>query len=92
MLFRSQQGTLYSFDELFQRISRVAGSGIIVEFAMPKESSFDLPELKPYQEMFSQKDFEQALQHYFPQYKNLGRCDYSSGNKYGRYMYYGKKR
>ena len=86
-----QKGILYSFDELFQRISNIAGYGIIVEFAMPTEKSLGLPELVPYRAAFSHEVFERALRKAFPRVRNLGRCKYRSGNKYGRFMYYGRK-
>lgn len=86
-----QKGILYSFDELFQRISRLANYGVIAEFAMPTESSLLLPEIERYRDAFSQKAFEAALQKFFPEFRNLGRCSYRSGNKYGRFMYYGIK-
>ncbi len=86
-----QQKVLYSFDDLFQRISKIANYGVIVEFAMPRESSLDLPEIRSYRDAFSQQAFEQALYKYFPKFKNLGRCKYKSGNRYGRFIYYGIK-
>ena len=84
-----QQGILFSFDELFQRIFKIAGYGVIVEFAMRTEKSLDLPELVPYRAAFSQRAFEKALKKYYPKFVNLGRCKYRSGNEYGRFMYYG---
>ena len=86
-----QKGILYSFDELFQRISNIAGYGIIVEFAMPTEKNLSLPELVPYRAAFSHEVFEMDLRKTFPRVKNLGRCKYRSGNRYGRFMYYGRK-
>lgn len=83
---------LYSFDELIKRIARVAIHGVIIEFAMPKEESLASQELKEYVEKFSEKEFITALNKYFPTNSNLGKCKYVSGNKYGRYMYYGTKR
>lgn len=86
-----QHGILHSFDELFQRISKIANYGVIVEFAMPRESSLEQPEIRPYRDAFSQNAFEHALQKHFPKFKNLGRCKYKSGNRYGRFIYYGIK-
>lgn len=86
-----QKGILYSFEELFQRISRIVGYGVIVEFSMPTEESLSLPELVPYRAVFSHEIFERAFKKHFQRFKNLGRCNYRSGNKYGRFMYYGIK-
>jgi len=86
-----QKGILCSFDELFRRLLKIASHGVIVEFAMPTEATLNLPELIPYRDAFSQMAFEHALRKYFPRFKNLGRCNYRSGNKYGRFMYYGSK-
>jgi len=86
-----QQKVLYSFDELFQRIAGIASHGVIVEFAMPKEDSLNLPELSAYRDAFSQQAFEQALQKHFPTFKNLGSCNYQSGNRQKRVMYYGTR-
>ncbi|HDL20807.1 MAG TPA: class I SAM-dependent methyltransferase [Nitrospirae bacterium] len=86
-----QQEILHSFDELFERISRIANYGVIIEFAMPRESSLEQPGISSYRDAFSQNAFEQALQKHFPKYNNLGRCNYKSGNRFGRFMYYGIK-
>ena len=86
-----QQGVLHSYDELFQRISRIANYGVIVEFGMPSESSLELPEISRYRDAFSQNAFEHAMQKHFPKYNNLGKCNYKSGNRFGRFMYYGIK-
>lgn len=85
-----QKGVLYSFEELFERISKLANYGAIVEFALPRESSLMLPELLPHRDAFSQEKFERALQSNFKYWRNLGRCNYKSGNKYWRFMYYAK--
>jgi len=87
-----QKDILYSFDELFQRISKFVNYGIIVEFAMPTEVSLNSPEIFPYRDAFSKMSFEKALRKYFPKLKNLGRCKYHSGKKHGRFMYYGIKK
>ncbi|MCP4264266.1 MAG: class I SAM-dependent methyltransferase [Candidatus Brocadiaceae bacterium] len=86
-----QKKALYSFDELFQRIAEIASYGVIVEFAMPKEESLNLPELSPYRNEFSQKPFETAMKKYFSNFRNLGVCNYRSGNRHGRFMYYGTR-
>ena len=86
-----QKGVLHSFDELMARIAEIAIYGVVIEFAMPKETSIMLPELTPYRKAFSQEAFKGALQKFFPNYTNLGRVKYSSGNKFGRFMYCGLK-
>lgn len=85
-----QKGILYSFDELFRRISMFTNYGVIVEFSLPREPSFSLPEIEPHRDAFSQVAFEKALQSNFKYWCNLGRCKYKSGNPFGRFMYYAK--
>ena len=55
-----EKGILYSFDELFQRISKIAAYGVIIEFSMPREASLTLPEREPYSKAFTQDAFEEA--------------------------------
>ncbi len=86
-----QKKLLYSFEELLRKIAKIANYGVIIEFVMPKEASLALPEITLYRERFSEDEFKKALKKYFPICKNLGKCRYYSGNRYGRRMYRGLK-
>jgi 2-polyprenyl-3-methyl-5-hydroxy-6-metoxy-1,4-benzoquinol methylase len=82
-----QKNILSSFDELLERISDITNYGVIIEFAMPRERDFLLTELRQYENNFTIKEFERSLKNYFPNYQNLGRCEYTSGNRFGRFMF-----
>jgi len=86
-----QKGILLTFEDLFQKISPITKKHVLIEFSMPKESSFEDPFLNRFYSNFSEQEFKKALNNHFPNNKNLGRCNYRSGNAYGRYMYYGTK-
>ena len=86
-----QKNILISFDKLMERIADITNYGVIVEFAMPRERDFLLRELKQYKNNFNMEEFEKSLKNYFPNYQNLGRCEYTSGNRFGRFMFYATK-
>ena len=82
-----QNNILTSFDELVRRIYDITNYGVIIEFAMPWERDFLLRELKEYKNNFKIEEFERSLKNYFPNYQNLGKCEYISGNRFGRFMF-----
>ena len=82
-----QNNILTSFDELVRRIYDITNYGVIIEFAMPRERDFLLRELKEYKNNFKIEEFEKSLKNCFPNYQNLGRCEYTSGNRFGRFMF-----
>lgn len=82
-----QKNILWSFDELLERINDITNYGVIIEFAMPRERDFLLRELKEYKNNFKIEEFERSLKNYFPNYQNLGKCEYISGNRFGRFMF-----
>lgn len=86
-----QRNLLHSFNELISRIAHIVNYGVVIEFALPTEKSLLIPEMKEYKENFSLNNFEGALTKHFSCFKRLGKCRYSSGNKFGRFMYYAIK-
>jgi len=86
-----QKNLLTSYDELMERISDISNHGVIIEFAMPREKDFFLPELKKYKNIFNIDKFENSLNKFFPNHTNLGKCKYTSGNRFGRFMFFATK-
>lgn len=80
-----------TFDELIKLIYNVTNYGVIIEFAMPRERYLSLPEITKFKNNFSINELEKALAVNFNNYKNLGKCEHVSGNKFGRYMFYALK-
>ena len=74
-----------------ERISGITRKGVIIEFAMPRENDFLLPELKKYKNDFKIEEFQKSLINFFPNFQNLGRCKYISGNRFGRFMFFATK-
>jgi hypothetical protein len=87
----SPEGILLTFEDLFQKISPITKKHVLIGFSLPKESSLAHPSLNRFSSNFSEQEFKKALNNHFPNNKNLGRCNYRSGNAYRRYMYYGTK-
>ena len=83
--------TFCSYYDLFEYISSLTNSRILVEFVLPREKELKVFSDKSIKEEFTRDRFENALKHIFPTTRFLGRCQYHSGNSYGRYMYYGIK-
>ena len=86
-----QKQILSSYDELIERIFKIINYGVIIEFAIPREKDFLLPNLKEHESKFSIKEFEMALKDNFANYRNLGKCNYVSGNRSGRFMFCAQK-
>jgi 2-polyprenyl-3-methyl-5-hydroxy-6-metoxy-1,4-benzoquinol methylase len=86
-----QRKILFSFDELLKKISSFVSHGVIIEFAKPTEKNLEAEPLLSYKKKFDRKAFELAMNKYFFKVENLGKCNYISGNRYGRFMYVGLK-
>lgn len=82
-----QKEILKTYDELIKRISNLVTTGVLIEFAEPRESSLILPEILPFQEAFKRERFVEALKNQFKSVNLLGKCKYRSN----RFMYYALK-
>ena len=86
-----QNGSLSSFDQLIARIAEFVSESVFIEFAIPTEKDLATPLLASHKAEFTEEKFVQALAKYYPHIQKTGKCNYKSGNQYGRYMYFASK-